>query len=196
MSTTRLLILGVVRIFEPVHGYFVRRELLSWRADQWASVNPGSIYNALRTLTRDGFLVEEEGLETDGSRTKTMYRLTSDGHAEFEDLLRDAFWSLNEYTPDRMYAAVGFMTFLTRAEVTAALEHRVAQIEALKLALAYKEGAMLRQPSTPDHTAEILELAVARLDGELGWTRQLLERMRGGAYVFEGEGERHAPALD
>jgi DNA-binding PadR family transcriptional regulator len=31
-----------------VHGYDVRRMLLSWRADQWASVNPGSIYHALR----------------------------------------------------------------------------------------------------------------------------------------------------
>jgi hypothetical protein len=42
MSSTRLLILGAVRIFQPVHGYFVRRELLSWRADQWAKINPGS----------------------------------------------------------------------------------------------------------------------------------------------------------
>ena len=50
MSSTRLLILGAVRIFQPVHGYFVRRELLTWRVEQWAKINPGSIYNALRTL--------------------------------------------------------------------------------------------------------------------------------------------------
>jgi hypothetical protein len=37
MSSTRLLMLGAVRIFQPVHGYFVRRELLTWRVDQWAS---------------------------------------------------------------------------------------------------------------------------------------------------------------
>ena len=43
MSSTRLLVLGVVRIFQPVHGYDVRRELLSWRVDQWANVAPGSI---------------------------------------------------------------------------------------------------------------------------------------------------------
>ena len=28
MSSTRLLVLGAVRIFQPVHGYDVRRELL------------------------------------------------------------------------------------------------------------------------------------------------------------------------
>ena len=43
MASTRLLVLGVVRIFQPVHGYDVRRELLSWRVDQWANVAPGSI---------------------------------------------------------------------------------------------------------------------------------------------------------
>jgi DNA-binding PadR family transcriptional regulator len=28
--------------------------MLAWRADQWAKINPGSVYNALRTLERDG----------------------------------------------------------------------------------------------------------------------------------------------
>jgi DNA-binding PadR family transcriptional regulator len=54
MSSTRLLMLGAVRIFQPVHGYFVRRELLTWRADQRAKINPGSIYNALRALFLHG----------------------------------------------------------------------------------------------------------------------------------------------
>ncbi|OLB73567.1 MAG: hypothetical protein AUI14_25850 [Actinobacteria bacterium 13_2_20CM_2_71_6] len=35
-----MLILGVVRLFQPVHGYDVRRELLSWHADEWANVAP------------------------------------------------------------------------------------------------------------------------------------------------------------
>ena len=58
MSATRLLLLGTVRIFQPVHGYFVRRELLSWYADAWAHVNPGSVYNGLRSLVREGFIAE------------------------------------------------------------------------------------------------------------------------------------------
>ena len=56
MSSTRLLVLGAVRIFQPIHGYDVRRELLSWRVDKWANVAPGSIYNALKTLTKEKFL--------------------------------------------------------------------------------------------------------------------------------------------
>jgi hypothetical protein len=214
MSATRLLILGAVRIFQPVHGYFVRRELLSWRADQWASVNPGSIYNALRTLTKDGFLEElppeEDAGESGGggggggagagpgagpgaggprSRGRTSYRLTPDGELEFTTMLHDAFWSLNEYSPDRMYAAVGFINFLPREEVTAGLEHRIAQIEAAKIGLSFKEQSLQSHPTVPDHTSEIVRLGVARLDGELGWARELLSKVRDGAYVFAGEGD-------
>jgi DNA-binding PadR family transcriptional regulator len=49
MSTTRLLVLGVMRLFQPVHGYDVRPELLSWGADQWANVAPGSVYGAIKS---------------------------------------------------------------------------------------------------------------------------------------------------
>ncbi len=187
MSTTRLLILGVVRIFQPVHGYFVRRELLSWRADEWANVNPGSIYNALRTLAKEGFLEEVGDEAQSGSRGKTSYRLTPDGEQEYMVMLRDAFWSLNEYTPDLMYAAIGFMGSLPREEVVAALGHRVAQIEALMMGLDYKGRALRESDANPEHTHEIVLLAGARLNGELAWTRELLERVKAGAYVFAGE---------
>jgi DNA-binding PadR family transcriptional regulator len=66
VSPTRLLILGAVRIFQPVHGYLVRRELMSWQVDRWAHLNPGSVYNALRSLARDGYLEEGGSLATVG----------------------------------------------------------------------------------------------------------------------------------
>ena len=50
MSAVRMLVLGVLRNLGQAHGYQVRRELLTWRADAWAHVDPGSIYQALRTL--------------------------------------------------------------------------------------------------------------------------------------------------
>jgi DNA-binding PadR family transcriptional regulator len=59
MAVTRLLVLGAVRIFQPTHGYFVRRELASWQVEEWAHLNPGSVYNALRGLTKEGLLAEE-----------------------------------------------------------------------------------------------------------------------------------------
>jgi DNA-binding PadR family transcriptional regulator len=192
VSTTRLLVLGAVKIFQPVHGYFVRRELLSWRADQWAHLNPGSVYNALRSLAKDGFLEEVE-TSSDGRRpAKTSYRLTADGETEFLTLLHEAWWTLNEYVPDETFAAVSFMSFLPREEVIAALEQRIAQIAATNRGLTFKEGALTGNPWVPEHTVETLRLGVARLEGELVWARTLLERVRDGEYVFAGEGPAHA----
>jgi len=67
-STTRLLVLGVVRIFQPVHGYDVRRELVSWHVEEWAQLAPGSIYSQLKTLAKEG-LVEHAGTIRTLSRT-------------------------------------------------------------------------------------------------------------------------------
>jgi DNA-binding PadR family transcriptional regulator len=93
-STTRLLVLGVVKLFQPVHGYEVRRELLSWRAQEWASVQPGSIYNALKTLTRDGRLEIASTDQVGGRPERTAYRLTQAGAEEFRTLLREEWWTV------------------------------------------------------------------------------------------------------
>ena len=64
MSATRLLVLGVVRMYGSAHGYQVRRELLTWSADKWANVAPGSIYHALKKMAAEK-LLEEVATETE-----------------------------------------------------------------------------------------------------------------------------------
>jgi DNA-binding PadR family transcriptional regulator len=187
MSATRLLLLGTVRIFEPVHGYFVRRELKSWHADEWANLNPGSVYNGLRSLARDGF-VEEVGTEAEGGRpARTTYRLTGDGHTEFQRLLRDTLWNVSRFEPADLMAAWSFAWALKREEVIAALESRVDQIEASGRAVSFAIEEIPNHHDTPATVAEHYRLAQARLDGEAAWARQLLERLRAGEYWFEGE---------
>jgi DNA-binding PadR family transcriptional regulator len=179
--------LGAVRIFQPVHGYFVRRELMTWRAEEWASLNPGSVYNALRTLARDGFL-EEVGTESsDGRPVRTTYRLTDDGETEFLILLRDALWQLNPNDPSRLFAGVSFMWALSREEVRAALEHRIAQAEAFDKGLGYTISDIAANPAKPQHVAEVFRLSAARAQGEARWARALIERLDAGEYRFAGE---------
>lgn len=196
MSVTRLLVLGAVRIFQPVHGYFVRRELLSWHAEEWAHVNPGSIYNALRTLTRDG-LLEEVGTEAEGGRpARTTYRLTSDGDIEFLVLLREAMWNVAPSEPAVLLAAWSFSWAFTREEVCAAFEHRLEQIAARAEAARYAIGDFAREPGKPAQVVEHIRLTQGLLEGEAGWLRSVLERLRAGEYWFQGEtGTLHAPSV-
>lgn len=148
-STTRLLVLGVVKLFQPVHGYEVRRELLSWRAQEWASVQPGSIYNALKTLTRDGLLEIASTDQVGGRPERTTYRLTPAGNEEFRTLLREEWWTVRPPI-DPLMAAVSFLGEIPRAEAIAALEHRAAQVHGTIRHLQFaanRRDARRRRPS-------------------------------------------------
>jgi DNA-binding PadR family transcriptional regulator len=187
VSPTRLLILGAVHIFQPVHGYLVRRELMSWQVDRWAHLNPGSVYNALRSLVRDGYLEEVATEQGAAGSSRTTYRLTPDGESELLRLVREALWTVDAGSPEKLLAGLSFMWVLSREEVAAALEHRIAQIDASHHASEFAVASIFEHPHKPDHVAEILRLVDARLQGERVWAAEMIERVRGGDYVFAGE---------
>lgn len=186
MSTsTRLLVLGVVRLFQPVHGYDVRRELASWHAEEWASVAPGSIYNALKTLTRDG-LLEIVGTDQVGGRPeRTTYRLTSRGEQELSELLRDTWWTVR-MPVDPLAAGIALIPFMQRDEAIAALEARIAKVTG---ELAHLEHAIqaIDDIETPAYVRELMRLIGARLGAEIGWAKALLPRLRAGEYTLAGD---------
>jgi DNA-binding PadR family transcriptional regulator len=190
VSVTRLLVLGGVRILQPAHGYLVRRELATWQIERWANVAPGSIYNALRTLTRDGLLEEHEAdiaVGGTGPAARATYTLTADGESEFLRLVRDALWQLHPYEPSRLLAALSFWWALSRDEVIAALEARRSQIDARIAGTGYEAEDVRTDSATPDHVVEHLFFHAAHLRGEREWLEAVLERLRGGAYGFAGE---------
>jgi DNA-binding PadR family transcriptional regulator len=186
VSSTRILILGAVRIFQPVHGYLVRRELLSWQVERWAHLNPGSIYNGLRTLSRDGYLEEVATEQGATGSARTTYRLTPDGETEFIRLVRESLWTIDAVSPEVLLAGVSFMWALSRDEVVAALEHRVVQIDAHHRASEFAVQSVF-DSHKPDHVAETMRVVDARVQGERVWAVALAERLRTGSYVFAGE---------
>jgi DNA-binding PadR family transcriptional regulator len=176
-----MLVLGVVRMFQPIHGYTVHRELVSWRAPEWASIKSGSIYNALKTLTADGAL---EVVETEqiGSRPeRTTYRITPQGTEELNELLRDTWWTLQS-PGDPLMAAVSLMGFVTRKEILAAIEHRIVQLDALVRSVRFK-ATQLDPRETPDHVHAMLELGILRAQAEAAWCGWFAEQVRAGKYV-------------
>jgi len=180
-STTRLLVLGVVRLFQPVHGYEVRRELVTWRASEWASVNPGSIYNALKMLSRDG-LIEVVATDQIGGRPeRTTYQLTTAGEDEFRNLLRSQWWTVDTLT-DPLMAAVSFLSAVSRKEAIAALEHRITQIHGMtrhhEFVIESHDGR-----ESPHHVREMMRLMNARNLAEIGWAEQFIARLRNGEYT-------------
>jgi DNA-binding PadR family transcriptional regulator len=184
-SSTRLLVLGVVRIFQPVHGYDVRRELLGWRANEWANVAPGSIYNALKSLTKDG-LIEVVGTGAVGGRPeRTSYQLTADGEKEFQGLLRETWWGVSEPV-DPLAPAIAFMWAMRRDELIAALKHRVANIKGKMISDQYAIE-YYDDPYSKDQVREMIRLGTARVGAEIAWAEALIEKLERGEYTFADE---------
>ncbi|MEV4479355.1 PadR family transcriptional regulator [Micromonospora coxensis] len=174
-----MMILGLVRWMQPVHGYDVRRELLSWHADKWANVQPGSIYHALRKLAEEG-LLRAVATEQVGARpARTTYEVTPKGEDEFEGLLRAQWWQVHE-TPDPFVAAFSFLPAMPREEAAAALRNRAnllrAGVESMRASLA---SDWVRD-TKPVHVGWMFELWLARAEAEIDWCGRIAERIDSG----------------
>jgi len=188
-----MLVLGVVRDLGQAHGYQVRRELMTWRADAWANVAPASIYQALRTLTKHG-LVSEVGTESGGGPERTVYRLTPDGETEFFHLVRTAVSDPRD-TLDELSAAFSFLHLLPRNEVATLLDHRVRALWARLIVVdpppepglgAGAAGAAV-DPAKPPQVGALMRLVAAQVRAEIDWSLDLAGRVRDGSFVL-GEG--------
>src|SRR4051812_9875896 len=126
---TRMLLLGAVALFEPVNGYQIRRELLSWQVDRWAHTNPGSIYHGLGSLTRQGHLVRHDLV--DAGREVAVYELTEDGRAELRRLMLDALETVNPYERSAFTVAFSMLPLVERDQVVRSLVRRRGRLEAV-----------------------------------------------------------------
>jgi len=186
MSATRLLVLGAVRIHGTAHGYLVQNEFLAWGAHEWANVKWGSIYHALKHMTKQGLLTQHE--VNDGS-WRVDYTITSDGDAEFLRLLRTAL-AHPEHRPDTFAAALAFFTALPRAEVVDLLLARIGALENERDEKAKHAADNAQRSHGVDHITELFGLWAKTAESGIAWTRGLVDRLRSGQYVMADDDPR------
>ncbi len=181
-TETRLLLLGAVLLFEPVNGYQVRRELLSWGVEDWGRINPGSIYSGLATLTKQGHLRRDDLRE--GSRTVAVYTSTAEGRAEFDRLLGEALESVDITAPLAFHTALSLLPLVRRSVYADHLRARLKRHAELADAAPPSE---LARRMAPPHLPWMLDLwqRSAALDRE--WVELLLAEIDSGGLMFAGE---------
>lgn len=184
LAPTRLLVLGAIRILQPVHGYEIRRELLSWQADEWANIAPGSIYGALKTMERNGWIEPVETSQEGTRPARTTYQVTDDGEKEFHSLLGST-WMRAHADNHPLLPAVALMPFAERESVISYLEARALTLEAERKRAQAQISQILTgtgdpATGTPHHTAEMIRLTLALTEAELTWTNSLMKRLTSG----------------
>jgi DNA-binding PadR family transcriptional regulator len=191
-TETRLLLLGAVMLFEPVNGYQLRRELLSWQVEDWAHVNPGSIYSGLATLARQG-LVRRHDL-VDGTRQVAVYTSTEAGRREFETLWRSAVETVDLLSPLPLHTAMALMPLVGRAEALESLRVRMSSMDA-----RVKEQLEWNPPpgDVPPHVRALADLWAEIGRTEQQWLIGLVDRLERGDFALRGEpADWQAPADD
>jgi DNA-binding PadR family transcriptional regulator len=184
MSTTRMLMLGLISWLEPVHGYQVRRELTSWNVENWTDLKPGSIYHALRKMTEEGLLDEVGTEQVAGRPARTTYRTTFAGREEFLRLLRKYWWEQHHPT-DPFVVALSFLPALSRREAVLALRNRAAVLR------GYVDQSRSAQQSwdneKPVHVNWLMELGAVRAQAEIDWCERTVARVEAGEGQHEGD---------
>jgi DNA-binding PadR family transcriptional regulator len=175
---TRMLLLGAVALFEPVNGYQIRRELLSWQVDRWANVNPGSIYGGLNTLTGQGHLVRHDLV--DGGREVAVYELTDSGRAELRTLMVTALETVDAYDRAAFTVAFSQLPLLDKPQVLRSLTVRRTRLEE-----TVREFASTKPGTAPPHAMRGMVLWLDLATAELGWLREVIADIRSGVLKFE-----------
>ena len=187
--TTRMLVLGVVRIFGPANGYQLRRELLSWDVENWAHLNPGSIYSMLGTLEKDGLVERHDLVMDEGGRPVAVYTATDAGVVEHDRMLVDAITTVpdpGDALPLRV--ALNFGPLLPRARYQAAIDARVAALDLAVTAIMAKERHLRSPLRVPPHVLSELGLELALVRAQLGWLIEHAADVRAGEMHFVDEG--------
>ncbi|MEK8108092.1 PadR family transcriptional regulator [Micromonospora sp. M12] len=174
-----------MRWMQPVHGYDVRRELLSWGADKWANVQPGSIYHALRKLTEEG-LLRAVATEQVGARpARTTYEVTSVGRTSS----RRCCAASGGACPSRWTRSPRRSASCRRCPAPRRRRRR-NRANLLRASVASmrssSESDWIRN-SKPVHVGWMFELWSARAEAELSWCEQIAERIESGVSYLPAE---------
>ncbi len=130
---TQIFVLGLLDL-QPMSGYDIQQALQGVDVEQWGGILVGSIYHALKTLEKGGY-VEVQGVEQTGHRQKAIYRITDKGRGHLQTLVLQALRAQPALYPTHFYAGLTFLNKCPAPQVRSALEKQYESLEAEYAAL-------------------------------------------------------------
>jgi DNA-binding PadR family transcriptional regulator len=170
VSKVEVVVLGLLAE-EPLYGYDLLERCRSRGMEFWVQVGKASVYQVLRRLDRDGFIIgrTQEGSEGPDRR---VYRISKAGRERLREGISARFGASEPYESDGGLA-LGFAHLLSAADARRAVDAREAAVRE-RLAASRQE----RSSSSADRSAG-RNVANAMLDrqealgrAELAWIKE------------------------
>lgn len=189
LSLARLFVLGLLEE-EDRHGYELVAIAERWAIHRWAGISIGSIYHALRKITKQG-LAEVNKVEREGKRPeRQVVRITEKGRSECMKMIAAGLMSL-EYEGREVDMALAFAHRLPPEVRVAKLRDRLGPLRDRKNQLrtfadSYDQSFKSDEPSlstyrdlrtTNPWIYAGIRHGLARLVIEETWTEQLIEEI-------------------
>lgn len=172
-----LAILGL--LYEaPLHGYELRKQL-SIRLGGLRLFSYGSLYPALRRLTRAGLIEEdpEQPAREPGSwsrRSRKVYRITAEGKERFAELLADS--GPHAWDDEEFGVHLAFFSKTPAETRMRILEGRRRAVEERREGL---RSALARAGEQIDrYTRELHRLGLEATEREVRWLNELIQQER------------------
>jgi DNA-binding PadR family transcriptional regulator len=169
MMDPRLLVLGLLKA-APMHGYALQQRMKQTQIDQWAGLQKGSIYHALKQLAAQGLLKARAGAS---SRVKAVYEVTARGRSELKRLLREAWAGPSAAFPTRLFGAIWFLQELGEPEILKALDGLEGRLEADLAHWKLEEQTLAASGQLPPHVRLVFDAARQHLETDLRLVQSL-----------------------
>ena len=91
MNISKFVVLGTLDVLGTASGYDIIRELDKKMVSRWTNVKKGSIYNALKSLSKGGEIREVSRVKKGLFPTMTLYEITDQGRDCFDKMQEEAF---------------------------------------------------------------------------------------------------------
>ena len=168
---TEIFVLGFLKI-RPMHGYDIQQYLQFTYADYWADILPGSIYNALKKMTKKGW-VEVARTEATGHRHRAIYQITEAGKEALKSLLLEAWRKRPRVMPGTLYTALMFVNEVEKQRVIEAVEEQIRALEAELAETNRGEDIKMQSPDAPPYIEIVMANSRAHLQADLEMLREL-----------------------
>jgi DNA-binding PadR family transcriptional regulator len=173
-TVLELALLGLLRE-SPVHGYELRKQLVL-RLGGIRAYSYGSLYPALRRLTRAGLIAEEAGPveATHSKRARRVYRITAEGKERLDELLAES--GPHAWDDEGFGIHLAFFSRTPTETRMRILEGRRRAVEERREGMRFaltKAGEQIER-----YTRELQQLGLDACEREVRWLNELIESER------------------
>ncbi len=177
VNASRLLVLGTLAEWGPMHGHQILRLTEQSNAELWSAIRPSAIYGVLSRLEEEG-LIEALRVERQGRfPERTIYGITDAGQGTFRQLLDQALQWVPVGSTDPFDVALTVLPANRQNDLALSIEHR-RQTLTRQLTEFTEAGFTLgADPAVPRVAIAIINHMRHRLQAELHWLDDLKEML-------------------